>query len=62
MRKRLTVGELIQELQKLPPNAPLYAYQGEFNGIVVLDPELNEYGRHVEIALIDAPETVIEEE
>ena len=33
-----TVSNLIEELQKCPPDAWCYAYQGEVSGIIVLRP------------------------
>jgi hypothetical protein len=33
----ITVAKLLEELQKYPPDALAYAYEGEFIGIVVVD-------------------------
>lgn len=31
----LTVEELVNELQKYPPDATVYAYEGEITGVVI---------------------------
>jgi len=33
----ITIAELIKELQKYPPDALAYAYEGEIIGIVIVD-------------------------
>lgn len=38
----ITVAELIDQLQKFPPDAQVYAYEGEIVGVVVVDAKTHE--------------------
>ena len=40
----ITVAEMIQALQKFPPNALCYAYEGEITGVVVVNGDGDELG------------------
>lgn len=46
----ITVAKLIEELQKYPPNALCYAYEGEVVGVVIIN------GDREELGYIEAPE------
>ena len=55
----IEVSKLIEELQKLPPNAYAYAYEGEVTGIVVVSSLRNDAK---ELTIILANEHVREAE
>lgn len=53
----ITVARLIEELQKYPPDALAYAYEGEFVGIVIVSHKEGSNGLRKHLGEIAASES-----